>query len=162
RLLLSAPPEYVRASAHFLENHDEPRIASLLGPAEHRAAALLVLGLPGMRFLHEGQLSGARIRIPVQLARRAVELKQPDIEHLYEQLLTMLPTPAVGQGKASLLQLRTAWPGNPTAQNFVIAQWQTESPDFDLVVANLAPNRSQCYATLTIEGLASHNWSMKD
>ena len=51
RHLLGMPGGAVAASAHFLENHDEPRIASILSPAEHRAAALLILGLPGMRFL---------------------------------------------------------------------------------------------------------------
>jgi len=123
---------------------------------------LLILGLPGMRFLHEGQLSGARIRIPVQLGRRAAETKQAEIEQLYQQLLTTLPATAVGRGKASLLQPRAAWPGNPTAQNVVLVQWQTAPPDFDLVVANLASHRSQCYATLAIQGLADRNWTMKD
>ena len=70
--LMAMSSESVAGSAHFLENHDEPRIASVLTPAEHRAAALLILGLPGMRFLHDGQLDGARVRTPVQLARRAV------------------------------------------------------------------------------------------
>ena len=69
RRLLGMGAEAVARSAHFLENHDEPRVASILSPAEHRAAALLVLGLPGMRLLHEGQLAGARRKIPVQLAR---------------------------------------------------------------------------------------------
>ena len=75
RHLLGMTAGAVAASAHFLENHDEPRIAAILSPAEHRAAALLILGLPGMRFLHEGQLSGARLKIPVQLARRLEEPK---------------------------------------------------------------------------------------
>ena len=34
--------------------------------------------------------------------------------------------------------------------------------EFDLVVVNLAPHRSQCYATLSLERLAAHNWAMKD
>src|SRR5438477_1443724 len=54
RHLLSLTPEFVAASSHFLENHDEPRIASLLSLREHRAAALLTLGLPGLRLLPDG------------------------------------------------------------------------------------------------------------
>jgi len=162
RHLSGLSPEYVAASAHFLENHDEPRIASILSPAEQRSAALTILGLPGMRFLHEGQLSGARRRVPVQLGRSPVETAQPEIEALYQQLLRALPTTAVGKGTGRLLTPRAAWPGNPTAANFVVVQWQKSPPDFDLVVANLAPHRSQCYAPLAIETLARHNWSMKD
>ena len=41
-------------------------------------------------------------------------------------------------------------------------QWQRQAPEFDLVVVNLAPHRSQCYAPLSIEHLAAHNWEMKD
>jgi len=143
--------EAVAASAHFLENHDEPRIASLLSPEEHRAAALVVLGLPGMRFLHDGQVAGARLKVPVQLARCPAEPTQANIARLYEQLLTTLPGTAVGRGEGKLLKPRAAWPDNPTAQDFVIVQWQTQAPEFDLVVVNLAPHRSQCYAPLTVQ-----------
>ncbi|MEY2428562.1 MAG: hypothetical protein QOJ40_1447, partial [Verrucomicrobiota bacterium] len=40
RHLLGKPPESILHSAHFIENHDEPRIASILSLPEHRAAAL--------------------------------------------------------------------------------------------------------------------------
>ena len=162
RHLLGMSGEAVAGSAHFLENHDEPRIASILSPAEHRAAALLILGLPGMRFLHEGQLSGARLKNPVQLARRALEPRQAEIAGIYDALLTTLLGTAVGQGRGELLKPRAAWPDNATAQNFVIVQWQSRAPEFDLVVVNLAPHRSQCYAPLTLQHLTAHNWAMKD
>jgi Alpha amylase, catalytic domain len=160
--LLGMTAQTLAGRAHFLEDHDEPRVASILSLAEHRAAALLILGLPGMRFLHDGQLSGARIKIPVQLARRGAEPKQADIEALYEQLLTAFPATAVGHGRGELSRPREAWAGNSTAKNFVIVQWQRQAPEFDLVVVNLAPNRSQCYAPLSVEHLAAHNWEMRD
>ena len=162
RHLLGITAETIARSAHFLENHDERRIASTLSPAEHRAAALLILGLPGMRFLHDGQLSGARLKTPVQLGHRAAEPKQADIEKLYEQLLATLPTTAVGRGRGDLCKPREAWPDNPTARNFIIVQWQRRTPEFDLVAVNLAPHRSQCYAPLSVEYLAAHNWEMRD
>jgi hypothetical protein len=160
--LFGLPPQSVAASAHFLENHDEPRIASLLSLAEHRAAALLILGLPGMRFLHEGQLDGARVRIPVQLLRRFREPVQSEVRALYEQLLTALPKTAVGCGNGQLLRPKPAWAGNATAECFVVVQWQLQPPEFDLVVVNLAPHRSQCYAPLSVAGLSTHNWSLND
>jgi hypothetical protein len=164
RHIYGMPAEQVMASAHFLENHDEPRIAAVLPLEEHRAAALLIAGLPGMRFLHEGQLQGARLRIPVQLGRRPIEPIQPEIAQTYQLLLSALPRSSVGTGEALLIEPREAWPGNPTAPNFIIVQWQTKPqiPQFDLVVVNLAPHRSQCFAPLTIANLDAHNWSLRD
>jgi hypothetical protein len=160
--LLNMTPEYIQANAHFLENHDEARVASRLTLAEHRAAALVILGLPGMRFLHEGQLTGARAKIPVQLLRRPVEAVQPEIERMYEQLLHVLPKTAVGRGSFKLLKPTSAWPGNPTAQNFVIVQWQSQPGEFYVVVVNLAPHGSQCHAPLSVTELVKYNWAMRD
>ena len=116
-------PGFVAACAHFLENHDEPRIAPALSLPEHRAAALVILGLPGMRFLHEGQLTGARIKVPVQLGRRPKETPQPAIQQMYDSLLTKLAITAVGRGSAEILSPREAWAGNWTAHSFVVVQW---------------------------------------
>lgn len=160
--VLGRPAELVARSAHFLENHDEQRIASQLTPAEQRAAALVILGLPGLRFLHDGQLTGAKVKLPVQLARRGNEPVDAEVAQAYEEILSALQTTAVGRGEFKLLSPREAWPGNPTAQNFVIVQWQMETPAFDLVVVNLAAHRSQCYVPLAAPQLADHNWAMRD
>ena len=162
RHLLELNTESVARSAHFLENHDEPRVAAILSPPEHRAAALAILGLPGIRFLHEGQLTGARRKIPVQLARRPEEPREPQIASLYEQLLAALSGTTVGRGSGEVLKPRAAWPGNLTAQSFIIVQWQDRATEFEIVVVNLAPHRSQCYAPLTVQHLTAHNWTMKD
>jgi Alpha amylase, catalytic domain len=160
--LLNSPENYVRASAHFLENHDEQRIASRLSPAEHAAAALLILGLPGMRFLHEGQLTGAPHHFPVQLGRRPIDQPNPDIAALYTKLLGALGESAVGRGEGRLLKPRAAWDGNPTAGNFVVVRWQTRPLEFDLVVVNLAPHDSQCYVPLEVADIATRNWRLRD
>lgn len=159
---LGLSPASLARSAHFLENHDEPRIAAQLAPAEHRAAALAILGLPGMRLLHDGQLTGAKVKLPVQLARRAAEPTDDTVAKLYDTLLTTLPASAVGRGTAAVLAPREAWPGNPTAQNFLLVQWQTQPPAFELVVVNLSAQRSQCYAPLAVPALADYHWLMHD
>ena len=156
------PHEFLSRCAHFIENHDEPRIASQLSPAEQRAAALVILGLPGMRFLHEGQLTGARTKIPVQLARRNHEPVNQEVLQGYTEILTALSASAVGRGEFHVVAPREAWPGNPSAQNLVVVFWQAKPPVFDLVVVNLAPHRSQCYAPLALPYLADHNWKMRD
>jgi hypothetical protein len=162
RHLLGLTPPFLAASAHFLENHDEARINTLLSVPEHRAAALLTLGLPGLRLMHEGQLTGARLRVPVQLGRRPAEPADEEIAALYRTLLGTLKSTTVGQGSGCLLAPRSAWPGNASWQHLVVVQWASEAEAFDLVVVNLASERSQGYVPLAIEGLRQHNWSMKD
>lgn len=160
--LLAVTPHFIETSAHFLENHDEARIASRLTLPEHRAAALLILGLPGMRFLYDGQLEGAQVKVPVQFLRQPEEPSQPEIEQLYGRLLRALPQSAVGRGKGTVLKPREAWPGNVTARNLILVQWQAAGPDFELVVVNLAAHRSQCYAPLSVPDLGDYDWRMQD
>ena len=160
--LLQLSPAALARGAHFLENHDEPRIASLLTFEEHRAAALLTLALPGMRILHDGQLGGARIRVPVQLSRAPVEAEDPPAAGLYRALLTLLRSTSVGLGIARLIIPQPAWVNNPSSRSFVIVEWQGPPPVFDLVVVNLSPHRSQCYAQLSAPDLAACSWTMRD
>jgi hypothetical protein len=160
--LLTQSAAFTAASAHFLENHDEIRIAALLSPAEHRCAAWLMLGLPGLRLVHEGQMEGACLRTPVQLRRRWAEAAQPQIQATYAELFAGLRRSAVGLGEAHVLVPRPAWPDNPTWQNLVVVQWQVLPRKFDLVVVNLAPHRSQCYVPLNVPHLTRCNWRMED
>jgi glycosidase len=128
--LMGMLPQHIAKSAHFLENHDEHRVGATLGLEEQRAAALLILGLPGLRLLHEGQLEGARLKIPVQLARRAAEERRPEIEAMYETLLETLKRTSIGKGNVALPRLRQGWPENPTAQNMFVVQWQQKPDEF--------------------------------
>lgn len=160
--VIAQPPALLATSAHFLENHDEPRVASKLDLDEHRAAALLVLGLPGMRFLHDGQLQGLRRFARIQLGRRAVEAEDPEIASLYRRLLTTLAVTCVGRGEGRVLPTRRAWSDNRSDESMVLAQWQDDERRFELVVVNLAPHRSQCYAPLSVRGLAAGSWRMTD
>jgi glycosidase len=162
RHLLGMSPEGLAGNAHFLENHDEPRIASILPKEAQRAAALVILGLPGMRFLHEGQLSGLRRRLPVQLARRAREPEDAEIRSMYDQLLGALRGSKVGQGNGQLLVPQQAWDSNPTGQHFVLVQWSDSGPNFQLVVVNLAPHQSQCFAPVKLPANAPVSWSVRD
>jgi hypothetical protein len=115
-----------------------------------------------MRFLHDGQLTGARLRVPVQLTRRSAEPLIPEVAKIYEQLLEVLPCTSVGRGHAEVLKPRQAWIENPTAENFVLVQWQSVPKSFDLVVVNLASHQGQCYVPLRIPNLSNSNWEIRD
>lgn len=149
--------------AHFLENHDEPRIAGSVGLELHRAAAVLALGLPGMRFLHEGQFEGVRRFARVQLARRAEEPLDDAVAEIYRILLPAFKRSGVGRGDCELLVPVRAWDENPTSQCINVIQWQRPGQaEFDLVAVNLAPHHAQCRVRLTARGLAGRGWILSD
>lgn len=60
-------------SVCFIENHDEPRAASVFTPAGNLASAALVLSLPGAALVHEGQIEGKRERLPVQILKPRID-----------------------------------------------------------------------------------------
>lgn len=160
--LLGQGTEGIARGAHFLENHDEPRIAPILPLPEHRAAALILLGLPGMRFLHDGELTGAATKLPVQLGRGPVEPIQPAVSAMYSRLLNALRRTAIGRGQAEVLRPRATTPDDSSFQNFVLAQWQVKDGEFELAVINFAPQRSRCLAPITARGVAGREWTMRD
>ncbi len=150
--------------AHFLENHDEPRISTEVSLELHRAAVVLSLGLPGMRFLHDGQLEGVRRFARVQLARRADEPVDPSIQTMYAPLLEAFAKSAVGHGEGRLLSPTAAWEGNPTSLFFTVVLWLDPDSEaqFDLVVVNMASHQSQCRVSLSIPGLSDKTCILAD
>lgn len=156
------PDNYRRA--HFLENHDEPRVSTELSYERHRAAAVLILGLPGMRFLHDGQIEGFRRFARVQLARRAEEPAAADVLSIYSLLLPTFTQSFVGKGQGHLLHPEPAWENNPTHAFFTIVQWfnPESKTEFDLVVVNLAAHHSQCRIFLPAHETSSKMWSLVD
>lgn len=93
----------LRRSVHFLENHDEPRIASRLSFEQHTLAAFLISALPGMWLIHDGQLRGSTAHTPVQLARQPDEPGDPQIAEMYHQLLDTLQHEGAGHGDARII-----------------------------------------------------------
>jgi hypothetical protein len=159
--LASLTPDFLARSTHFIENHDEPRIASLLSFEEHRAAALLIMGLPGMRLVHEGQLDGWRVHTNVHLGKHEVEPADRLVAAFYDRLLAAAQTTAVGRGEWRLLNPRPASERNVTHRHIVLVQWQAHPRHFDLVVATLSAAPSQGYAPLE-NGLAHAKWRLVD
>ena len=70
--------------ARFLENHDEPRAAATFPPEVHRAAAVITFLTPGLRFFHQGQREGKKLRIPTHLGRGPAEAPDASIAAFYD------------------------------------------------------------------------------
>lgn len=144
---LSAPLAYQSRMVHFLENHDEPRIASVLSRDEHRAAAVLTFFTPGLRFFHDGEFRGARIKLPVHLKRTPCEEAEPEIEALYRKLLPVCHSNVATLGTWELLSCSSAWEGNPTSSNFVGYLLEHQGKSL-LTIVNYADHQGQCYLLL--------------
>ena len=76
--------DYQRRLVRFVENHDEPRAAATFPPARARAAAVATLSQTGARLVHEGQLEGRKVHLPVFLGRRPDEPVDDELRAFYE------------------------------------------------------------------------------
>jgi hypothetical protein len=125
----------------FIENHDEPRAAATFSPGKERAAALLVMTLPGAKLLHHGQLEGMKVRLPVFLGRRPEETVEVQLRLFYGRLLQAVGSEAVRDGEWRLCE-RSGWPDNQSCMNLVAWCWR-KGEDRRLVIVNLSSHRSQ-------------------
>jgi glycosidase len=85
---LQRDPDQLHGSLYFIENHDEPRAASVFSKSDNLASLALILSIPGSVLIHEGQMEGKNERLPVQRIRPLVD-EQPDLalRESYIQLL---------------------------------------------------------------------------
>jgi len=158
---LTADPEYQRRSVRFLENHDEPRAAAAFPPAVHEAAGVLAFFVPGLRFVHEGQRSGRRLRVSNHLCRRAPEPIDQILSSYYRRLLACVRRPEVRDGDWTLLDARPAWDGNPTWERFIAFSWDGGGRRL-LVAVNYGPTQGQCYVRLPHTDLEGHGLRLRD
>jgi len=91
--------EYLHHTAHFVENHDEPRAAKAFGGGQAAfVGAIAATTLPGMRLFNDGQFDGLKNRLPVQLRRSASEPKDQHLHEEYTKYLGILSDPVFHKG----------------------------------------------------------------
>jgi hypothetical protein len=157
---LHADLAYQSGLVRFLENHDEPRIASVLPRAASQAAAVAVGTLPGATLWHEGQFEGRRVRPPVFLARRPDEPLDAALASWYGRLLAALGDHQVRSGTWRLLEA-AGWPDNQSCRHLVAWSWTgRDSAGRYVVVVNLSPQPAQALIPLW-EDLAG-TWRLTD
>jgi glycosidase len=149
-------------SARFLENHDEPRAAATFPKEVHPAAAVLTFLCPGLRFFHDGQLDGRKIKVSVHLGRRSGEVPDEELREFYARLLNAIHRPSAQNGEWQLLNCEPAWEENWTADCFICFAWQAPGCAPLLVVVNYAPNQSQCYVKAPFELIHGETVRMRD
>jgi hypothetical protein len=135
---LYADLSYQSRLVRFLENHDEPRIASCLPGDAERAAAVAIATLPGANLWHEGQFEGRRVRPPVFLSRRPDEAPDVELASWYRRLLAAVDSHQVRAGAWRLLEA-SGWPDNQSCRNMVAWSWaEDRGDDRHMVVVNFS------------------------
>jgi len=159
---LQADLEYQNHLARFLDNHDEPRAAATFPMGMHEAAATITYLTPGLRFFHQGQLSGCVKRISPHLVRGPDEPVNAAVAQFYARLMEVLRRLVVRQGDWRLLACAPAWNGNRSSEAIIACAWQDLGDNRLLVCVNYTDHQSQCYVQLPFAGLAGARWRLQD
>jgi hypothetical protein len=157
---LHADLAYQSGLVRFLENHDEPRIASRVSPDVERAAAVTVATLPGAVLWHEGQFEGRRVRPPVFLRRRPEEEADDDLAGWYRRLLAVVAADEVRRGTWELCEV-VGWDDNQSCQNLLAWRWYDERVRH-LVVVNLSGSPAQGRVPLPWPDLHGRSTRLRD
>jgi hypothetical protein len=159
RAHLRADLDYQNHTLRFVENHDEPRAASVASPAAHRAMLTAVMTLPGVALLHEGEAEGRRVRVPVTLGRRPHETPDLALHAFVGRLLGVLGE-GLRRGEWALAHI-DGWPDNHSADRLLA--WTWTAPDLRyLVVVNVTDMRADGRVQLPWTDLGGRSIALVD
>jgi hypothetical protein len=140
RARISADADAQSRLARFLENHDEPRRPTVFGNERLSAVGTLMATLPGMRFYHQGELEGLKVRLPITLGIAAAEVPDAASAFFFRKILEITNEEAFHAGHWSLLEV--APDSDDTSANLIVYEWRLEKI-WKVIVVNLAGCASQ-------------------
>lgn len=160
---LSADIGYLTHQIRFIENHDEHRAADAFGVERSRPAAVLISTLPGATLLHDGQFSGRKVKLPVQITRQPYESENPALRRFYLRLLKEVSHDIYHEGTWHLLRCYASCDGCSGAHNLVTYAWHRDD-DLRIVVLNFSDEWSQGLVDLSpwAEWLGRYDWRLLD
>jgi hypothetical protein len=140
-------------SVCFIENHDEQRAVTAFGRERSMTAAVIMMTLPCLHMVHDGQLEGKRIQMPVQLMREPEDANDPVIRQFYDRLLSICDQDVFHNGTWKLMEATEAYEKDVSYTNILAWSWHYKG-QVKIVVTNYSPNsaRSWIRPQLTIEG----------
>lgn len=148
---LMAEKDYRCKSLRFLENHDEERAFNAFGKEKSKAAAIIISTIEGMRFYHDGQFEGKKIKLPVQLGIEPPEHPNNEMIEFYNRLFSVTSGDIFKEGNWTLLETITSWEGNTTFKNMLAYQWILGIQK-KIVVVNYSDVVSTCRLKFDITG----------
>jgi hypothetical protein len=162
RAHLIAPMDYQKRLVRFIENHDEVRAVEAIGLDKSRPGAVLACTLPGATLIHDGQLTGRRVKLPVQLGRQPYEPPNEDLKNFHLKVLA--------ETRSAIYQSDDWWlfrvnPGkeNGTHDNLIAYGWRL-GDDHRLIVVNLSNKPSQGHIELEAgwPEICDSDWHLTD
>jgi hypothetical protein len=175
RAHLVADVNFQRRMIRFIENHDEPRAFEKLGLEKSRPAAVATFTLPGAVLVHDGQITGRCIKLPVQIGRQPNEPVNEDLYQFYRRLLAETRSPIYQNGDWWLFDVapksfgdqkargeETAAPFQDNAHNILAFGWRNHD-DNRLILVNLTPQPAAGVVDLDgWQGFASPSFHLYD
>lgn len=152
---------YQKRLMRFLENHDEPRSRGTFGLEKERAAAVIAFTTPGAKLIHEGQIDGHSVKLPVQLGRRPEEPFDADLREFYQGLLAWISSPGFKISDWSLCG-KEGWPDNQTCRNLLAWSRSAQNGRRWVVVVNYSAERSQARIRLPWDDMGGRWWKLED
>jgi hypothetical protein len=119
-----------------------------------------ILTLPGARLLHEGQLEGWKVSLPVFLGRRPAEPIDHDLAAFYGRLLKATQHGLFRNGVWRLCE-RSGWPDNQSCQNVLAWCWVRDDKR-SLIVVNFGQERAQARVQVPWDELRGRSWRLDD
>lgn len=162
RLHLLAELDYQNRLARFLENHDEKRACETMTSDRHRAAAIITYLSPGMKFFHEGQLEGRRVKISPHLIRRPTEDTNIELQSFYEKLLELLKEDFFRTGRWMLLDGKPAWPGDESYVRVINFRWKGDDGRHLIVSVNFSERPASVRLRVSIDRTCASDVVLRD
>jgi hypothetical protein len=158
---LKADISYQNKLVRFIENHDELRAVEKYGVDRSRAAALIALTVPGARLVHEGQMEGFKIKLPVQLGRRQTEEINQGLLEFYQNLLNLIPGKEFSHDKWSLCRSDPVDSDDSSFNNIISYLWWVDNK-YRLIVVNFSQYFSKAHVRIDPLDYGSDKWVFKD
>ena len=158
---LKADISYQNKLVRFIENHDELRAVEKYGIDRSRAAALIALTIPGARLVHEGQMEGFKLKLPVQLGRRQTEQINKDLLEFYQNLLHIIPGKDFSNADWSLCRINPVDSNDSSFNNIISYLWSVDNRNL-LIVVNFSPDFSKAHIRIDPLDYGSDKWEFKD
>ncbi|MFX1420273.1 MAG: alpha-amylase family glycosyl hydrolase [Promethearchaeota archaeon] len=158
---LTADWAYQSKLLRFIENHDELRAIEKFGQEKSKAAAIIVLTLPGARMVYEGQIKGYQVKLPVQLGRKPLEAVNEDIFDFYNRLLKSIPGREFEKGSWALCETESISSSDSSFSNIISYMWWSNDK-YRLIVVNYSESSSKAHIRIKPFHFDTHKWIFTD
>ena len=143
----------------YIENHDEDRVLNLLGEEPSKAAAVIIVTLPGACLIHEGQMEGNEIKLPIQLGRKPIEKENTEILQFYKHLLDIFRSKDLNNAKWMMCGLD---PVDDNSFNEVIAYVWFLKDQIKLIVVNYSLKHIKAHIKIPSLDYKTSDWLFND